>query len=104
MRRRRPSNPYNEFVSGEMKRLKATYPQLDHQTAFKMAASSEWCTAGHCRAGVKSESVVQRVTCVYYCLHGYTQPLTVSMDMLPTTTPSPSLSTSCHAIYSVHHG
>lgn len=41
MRRRRPTNAYQEFIRDEMKRLKVSHPGMDHQAAFKMAASSK---------------------------------------------------------------
>lgn len=43
VRRRRSSSTtlYHEFVSQEMKRLKATHPDLDQTTAFQVAASSK---------------------------------------------------------------
>lgn len=41
VRRRRPPSAYHDWISQEMKRLKASHPGLDHQAAFKIAASSE---------------------------------------------------------------
>jgi len=41
VRRRRPTNAYQEFIRDEMKRLKVSHPGMDHQAAFKVAASSK---------------------------------------------------------------